>query len=166
VELAVQSVLSIAAVACAITDDTVSDPRFKTWWTDTRTDHLSGCVGLYNLISGIAVAIDMVPELEEVFIYDLAHTVAEWLLTREDEADPYSTDECLAALLAQYAGGAPIPFARYAAEIDRLCRKHLACSWADLAGDKEPLEEAHKAGTEPLEFVKEFREHYELEWLS
>jgi hypothetical protein len=159
--------LTIPAVACAITHDLVTAPAFPAWWTDHRADHLSGYVGLYNAIAAIAAAIETVPALEEVFIYDLAMTVAAHLLALPEDV-PADGEAAVAAvlteLLKRYADAAPLPFARYCAEIDRLCRQHLVTSWADLAGDMEPLQEAHAAGTAPLEFVKEFREHYELEW--
>lgn len=57
-------------------------------------------------------------------------------------------------------------FVDWCAETDRLCRVHLACSWAELAGDAEPLATAFADGETPAEFVIRQHDKYDLEWLT
>lgn len=53
--------------------------------------------------------------------------------------------------------------------VDSLCRKKLACSWADLCGEQQPLCDGFSAGMSPLEFVDWWADKYDLtlvaEWL-
>lgn len=56
-------------------------------------------------------------------------------------------------------------FARWANEVDTLCRHHLACSWQDLSGDELPLRRAFEAGDTPIKFVMWWSEKYDLEVL-
>lgn len=57
-------------------------------------------------------------------------------------------------------------FVEWCAETDRLCRAHLACSWAELAGDPEPLVVAFDDKESPADFVIRHRNKYDLEWLT
>lgn len=58
------------------------------------------------------------------------------------------------------------PFVDWCVEADRLCRIHLGCSWADLAGDPEPLVAAFTARESPAEFVTRYHDRYDLQWLT
>jgi len=53
--------------------------------------------------------------------------------------------------------------------VDSLCRERLACSWADLCGEQQPLSDGFSAGMSPLEFVDWWARKYDLivvdEWL-
>lgn len=55
-------------------------------------------------------------------------------------------------------------FVDWCVETDRLCREHLACNWADLAGDPEPLVWAFNDKQTPEEFVRWVHDKYDLEW--
>ena len=57
-------------------------------------------------------------------------------------------------------------FDRWAHTVDTLCRRHLACSWADLCGDPVPLDTAFAAGETPLGFVRWFAQKFDLEWID
>lgn len=57
-------------------------------------------------------------------------------------------------------------FEQWRASVDRLCVEHLACSWLDLAGDREPLETAFHCGDSPEAFVVRLHEKYDLIWLK
>jgi len=57
-------------------------------------------------------------------------------------------------------------FIDWCTEVDRLCRAHLACSWAELAGDPEPLVRAFHDKETPEEFVQWVHEKYDLDWLT
>lgn len=57
-------------------------------------------------------------------------------------------------------------FVDWCVETDRLCREHLACSWAELAGDPEPLVAAFKDRMTPHDFVIWYRDKYALDWLK
>lgn len=57
-------------------------------------------------------------------------------------------------------------FDEWAQRVDALCRTHLACSWDDLAGDREPLERGFEWGQTPLEFVQWLTEKFDLIWID
>lgn len=57
-------------------------------------------------------------------------------------------------------------FVDWCVETDRLCRVHLANSWAELAGDAEPPVAAFNDKESPSDFVLRFRERHDLEWLT
>lgn len=57
-------------------------------------------------------------------------------------------------------------FDEWAEQVDLLCRAELACSWADLCGDREPLESGFDVGQTPREFVHWFAEKYDLHWVD
>jgi len=57
-------------------------------------------------------------------------------------------------------------FDEWAMEVDRLCRAHLACSWNDLCGDKEPLERSYRCEESPEDFVRWWTQKYDLEPLK
>ena len=57
-------------------------------------------------------------------------------------------------------------FDRWARDVDVLCVKHLCCTWADLAGDPEPLERSFASGETPIQFVQWLAEKYELTWVE
>jgi hypothetical protein len=56
-------------------------------------------------------------------------------------------------------------FESWAVSVNRLCVDHLACSWAELAGDPEPLLAAFSDGESPEAFVARLRDKFDLEWL-
>ena len=45
-------------------------------------------------------------------------------------------------------------FEQWARDVDSLCVRHLCCTWADLAGDSEPLERSFTSGETPMQFVR------------
>jgi hypothetical protein len=55
-------------------------------------------------------------------------------------------------------------FVKWVRKVDRLCQQHLYCTWADLAGDPEPLVGGWKAGDSPEAFVRGQADRYDLEW--
>jgi hypothetical protein len=57
-------------------------------------------------------------------------------------------------------------FDAWTMEVDRLCRAHLGCGWNDLCGDKEPLERSYGSGESPVDFVRWWRQKYDLELLE
>jgi hypothetical protein len=156
-------------MAAAIGHDLTSHAKHDEWW-QTYTDAMSGYVGLYGLIADLAIAICAEPQLDEVFLYDLSLWTTEQLLA----GDPYVMDhhpeehaKVVAALVAlAKAEEAALPFRLWCDQVDMLCRKHLYCSWAELAGDVEPLQTAFDNHETPLEFVRGWRDHYELEWVN
>jgi hypothetical protein len=56
-------------------------------------------------------------------------------------------------------------FESWAASVDQLCVNHLACSWAEFAGDVEPLQSAFNDGESPEQFVVRIRDKFDLIWL-
>lgn len=57
-------------------------------------------------------------------------------------------------------------FEHFAREVDALCVKHLGCTWAELAGDREPLETSFNDGWTPMQFVQWWGEKYGLRWVE
>ncbi|MCC7043454.1 MAG: hypothetical protein IT183_06310 [Acidobacteria bacterium] len=57
-------------------------------------------------------------------------------------------------------------FEQWARDVDVLCVKHLCCTWADLAGDSEPLERSFTSGEMPRQFVRWWAEKYGLVWVE
>jgi hypothetical protein len=57
-------------------------------------------------------------------------------------------------------------FKTWASEVDALCLRHLACSWADLCGDEEPLRCSFESGEAPIEFVRWWAEKFDLTCLA
>ena len=57
-------------------------------------------------------------------------------------------------------------FDQWARDVDALCVKHLCCTWADLAGDPEPLERGFASGETPMQFVQWLTEKYDLAWVD
>jgi hypothetical protein len=57
-------------------------------------------------------------------------------------------------------------FEAWAREVDELCVRHLACAWADLAGDLPPLQQAFEEGESPIQFVRWWAEKFDLEYLA
>ena len=55
-------------------------------------------------------------------------------------------------------------FEAWSGEVDALCLRHLACTWRDLCGDREPLERSFEDGDTPLQFVRWWAEKYDLFW--
>jgi hypothetical protein len=55
-------------------------------------------------------------------------------------------------------------FQDWAREVDGLCVRHLACTWADLCGDLPPLQQAFEDGESPITFVRWWAEKFDLEW--
>ncbi len=51
-------------------------------------------------------------------------------------------------------------------EVQTLCEKHLACTWNDLCGEMQPLEDHHALGEEPKAFVLWWSEKYNLTWFD
>jgi len=56
-------------------------------------------------------------------------------------------------------------FVDWCSETDRLCRVHIGCSWAELAGDPEPLAGAFIDHETPVAFVIRQHQKFGLEWL-
>jgi hypothetical protein len=52
-------------------------------------------------------------------------------------------------------------FAEWWSAVDELCRRHLACSWAELCGVTGPLEIAHAAGESPRDFIRWYADWYD-----
>jgi hypothetical protein len=44
--------------------------------------------------------------------------------------------------MASSSAWGEMTFGEWVQSVDLLCRAHLACSWADLCGDVEPLQAA------------------------
>lgn len=59
-----------------------------------------------------------------------------------------------------------LTFDDWVREVDGLCRKHLRCSWAELAGDIDPLERGYRAGDSPRQFVEWLAAKYDLTWVD
>jgi hypothetical protein len=57
-------------------------------------------------------------------------------------------------------------FEQWSRDVDALCVKHLGCTWADLAGDPEPLQRSFAAGESPTQFVQWWAEKYGLTWVA
>ena len=57
-------------------------------------------------------------------------------------------------------------FEQWARDVDTLCVKHLCCTWADLAGDLEPLQRSFTSGETPMHFVQWWAEKYGLVWVE
>ena len=62
--------------------------------------------------------------------------------------------------------GEDMTFDEWTQNVDLLCRAHLACTWADLCGDMEPLKAGFDSGQTPLEFVHWFADKYDLHWIE
>jgi len=57
-------------------------------------------------------------------------------------------------------------FVDWCCETDRLCQVHLGCTWAELAGDPEPLAAAFIDHETPAEFVIRQHQKFGLQWLT
>jgi hypothetical protein len=57
-------------------------------------------------------------------------------------------------------------FEEWFREVDRLCLRHLCCSWHDLCGDEPPLRQSHEAGDAPMAFVEWWARKYDLFWVD
>lgn len=57
-------------------------------------------------------------------------------------------------------------FDQWKGEVDALCVKHLCCTWADLAGDPDPLERSFASGETPEQFVQWWAEKHGLTWVK
>lgn len=55
---------------------------------------------------------------------------------------------------------------QWVADVDKLCREHLRCAWADLCGDSAPLENAYCDGDTPGTFVVAWAAKYDLCWFE
>lgn len=55
---------------------------------------------------------------------------------------------------------------QWSRDVNLLCVKHLSCTWADLAGDLEPLERSFSSGETPMQFVQWWAEKYGLVWME
>lgn len=59
-----------------------------------------------------------------------------------------------------------MPFEEWFKEVDRLCLRHLCCSWRDLCGDEPPLRQSHEEGDTPMAFVEWWARKYDLFWVD
>jgi hypothetical protein len=61
---------------------------------------------------------------------------------------------------------AELEYGARVAEVEVLCVKHLGCSWADLCGDTQPLEDYYATGHAPFEFASSWSGKYDLTWFE
>ena len=59
-----------------------------------------------------------------------------------------------------------VDFDTWVMNVQTLCVKHLGCTWDDLCGEMQPLEDHYAFGEQPKMFILWWCEKYNLTWFD
>jgi hypothetical protein len=59
-----------------------------------------------------------------------------------------------------------VDYGTWVMDVQTLCLKHLGCTWDDLCGERQPLEDHYALGEQPKAFVLWWSEKYNLTWFD